>query len=101
MPTFSGTESLCSVGCVPCCMTTFFVSSTTLRSLFAPYLTEYALSIKKSLHFLHDSDHPHRKMASYSFDVIPAHKDNVTVSVDDFNKHPNDYFDVCHVPFER
>jgi hypothetical protein len=66
-----------------------------------PYLTEYALSIKKSLHFLHDSDHPHRKMANYSFDVIPAHKDNVTVSVDDFNKHPNDYFDVCHVPFER
>jgi len=40
-------------------------------------------------------------MASYSFDVIPAHKDNVTVSVDEFNKHPNDYFDVCYAPFDK
>ena len=38
-------------------------------------------------------------MASYEFDVIPSYTHNVTVSVSDFNRNPNEYFDVCGIPF--
>jgi hypothetical protein len=59
-----------------------------------------ALSTTKSVS-PHQADPLYRKMESYRFDVVPAYKNNVTVSKDDFNSHPNDFFDVSNFHYRE